>query len=65
VRREDIVREREPCLCGDPECGRCFPRPSRRARMLADDDYGDALYEQRKQERLDEQWEREQKEGKS
>lgn len=17
----------EPCLCGDPECGRCFPQP--------------------------------------
>ena len=19
----------EPCLCGDPECGRCFPRDDR------------------------------------
>jgi hypothetical protein len=51
---------RERCWCGDPECRRCYPRASARLRRLADDDYGDARYEQRRQDELDERWEREQ-----
>lgn len=52
---------RERCLCGDPECPRCYPRSRRRQ---DDDDYGDWLYEQRKQDRLDRQWDDEQRKEK-
>lgn len=30
-----MTRSLEPCLCGDPECQRCFPRsPARTVRVV-------------------------------
>jgi hypothetical protein len=37
----------EPCLCGDPECLRCFPR------SIEEDE--DSTYDERKQQELDDQ----------
>ncbi len=41
----------EPCLCGDLECRRCFPRP----RIEEDDD---AAYEHMKQKKIDDELEK-------
>lgn len=37
----------EPCLCGDPECRRCFPRYGRSYRDP------DEEYDRKRQERLE------------
>jgi hypothetical protein len=42
----------EPCLCGDPECPRCFPR------YYSERDEGDMIddaYERATQERVDDE----------
>ena len=40
----------EPCLCGDPECHKCFPQP-----YLEEDE--DAAYEYMKQKQIDDELE--------
>lgn len=41
---------KEPCLCGDPLCPKCFPQPTDYDRL---DDLADELYDRDRQEQVD------------
>lgn len=43
----------EPCLCGDPECRRCFPN------FTPEREDEDQQYERAEQRRIDAEWLRE------
>ena len=51
---------KEPCLCGAPDCARCFPTTYMYEAYEDDDDRwndaADAAYEMARQAELDDEW---------